>query len=95
MNKKISIITGASGGIGKEFVALMLNEKIDEIWCVARNVQRLSSLKNEFGDKIVTLSFNLSEHESITSISTILDKEQPQIAYLIDYRNLAMNPPHY
>jgi len=84
MKKRIAIITGASGGLGKEFVALMMSEKIDEVWCVARNVQKLNSVKEKFGDKIVTLSFDLSEQESITSISEILDNEQPRIAYLIN-----------
>lgn len=84
MKKKIAIITGASGGIGKEFVVLLLNEKIDEIWCVARNPEKLNIVKEEFGDKIVPLYFDLSEKESIISIDTILKKQQPRIKYLIN-----------
>lgn len=61
-----------------------MNEKVDEVWCVARNVQNLSNVKKEFGDKIVTLPFDLSEQESIASINELLDKEQPSIAYLIN-----------
>lgn len=55
MNKRIAIITGASGGIGKEFTKLMLEEEVDEIWAIARNQDRLTALKKEFGDKIVTI----------------------------------------
>ena len=35
--KKIAIITGATGGIGQEFVRQLLKEELDEIWAVARN----------------------------------------------------------
>lgn len=37
MKKTIAIITGASGGIGSEFVKEMLKENLDEIWVIARN----------------------------------------------------------
>lgn len=53
MKKRVAIITGASGGIGKEFTKLMLLEQVDEIWAIARNQKRLIDLQNEFGDKIV------------------------------------------
>mgnify|MGYP000996674688 CR=1 FL=1 len=39
MKKRIAIITGATGGIGKEFAAQIYSESIDEIWAVARNIE--------------------------------------------------------
>ena len=40
--KKIAIVTGASGGLGKEFVKLLLREEnIDEIWAIAKNEEKL------------------------------------------------------
>ena len=81
---KIAIITGASGGLGKEFVALLLNEELDEIWCVARNIQKLNSLKEEYGDKVIPLSFDLSKQESITAMRDLIDSKKPQIKYLIN-----------
>jgi len=84
MKKRIAIITGATGGLGKEFVSLMVNEAIDEIWCVARNIQKLNSLKDEYENKVVALSYDLSEQESIANIRSLLDKEQPRITYLIN-----------
>jgi len=41
----IAIITGATGGLGQEFVREMLKENIDEIWAVARNEEKLGRLK--------------------------------------------------
>ena len=38
----IAIITGATGGLGQEFVSELLKENIHEIWAVARNEKRLS-----------------------------------------------------
>ena len=35
--KKIAVITGASGGLGKEFVRQIIND-VDEVWAIGRNV---------------------------------------------------------
>ena len=91
MKKRIAIVTGASGGLGKEFVAIMVNEEIDEIWCVARNTQKLNMLKEEYGNKVVPLSFDLSEPESINSIKILLEKEHPVITYLINNTGIGEN----
>lgn len=46
--KKIAIVTGATGGLGREFVRLLLKEKnVDEIWALARNEKKLSRLKDK------------------------------------------------
>lgn len=82
--KKIAIITGATGGLGKEFVNLISNEKLDEIWTIARNKEKLSSLKNEYGNRIVTMSKDLSKKEDLAWIQAFLAKETPQVAYLVN-----------
>lgn len=38
--KKIGIFTGATGGVGTEFVKQLLMEDLDEIWAVARNEKK-------------------------------------------------------
>lgn len=89
MEKKIAIITGASGGIGKEFTKLMLQEEIDEIWAIARNEKKLTALKNELGDKIVTISKDLSKTTELLSIREMLEEQKPLIAYLINNAGIA------
>lgn len=42
--KRICIITGATGGLGKEYVKYLINEDIDEIWAIARNKIKLERL---------------------------------------------------
>ena len=44
--KNIAIITGASGGLGKEFISRLISE-VDELWAVGRNVSKLEALKVE------------------------------------------------
>ena len=44
--KNIAIVTGASSGLGKEFVKLLINDKnFDEIFVLARNQDKLNELK--------------------------------------------------
>ncbi len=84
MSKNISIITGATGGIGREFVKQQLREEIDEIWAVARNVEKLNKLKEEFGEKIVLISADLSTKSSFEYIERMLKEKRPFICYLIN-----------
>ena len=43
---KIAVVTGASAGIGREFVyAIDRQEQLDEIWVIARRAERLEELK--------------------------------------------------
>lgn len=53
--KNIAIVTGASSGLGREFVKLLLKEKeLDQIWAVARRKQKLDQLVEKYGDKVKT-----------------------------------------
>ena len=89
MDKRIAIITGASGGIGKEFTKLMLKEEIDEIWAIARNQEKLQILRNELGDKIIIISKDLSIPSELLSIGELLKNQKPVIAYLINNAGIA------
>lgn len=52
MKKNIALVTGASSGLGKEFVRLLLDDScIDEIWTIARDIEKLNALRKEFGEK--------------------------------------------
>ena len=75
--KKIAIITGASGGLGKEFVSRLISE-VDEVWAVGRNVSKLEALKAENGsqgEKIIPLQMDLSDIHSLDTLSSKLTSE--------------------
>ena len=89
MMKKIAILTGATGGLGREFLKQILKEKIDEVWAIARNEQKLSELRKEYGEKVIPMSIDLSELKGIEQIKNVLDEKKPQVMYLINNAGLA------
>lgn len=84
MTKNISIVTGATGGLGKEFVKLLLKEEVDEIWAVARNIERLNKLKEDLGEKVVLIQGDLSQDKTLELIDEMLQNCNPVIRYLIN-----------
>lgn len=89
MMKKIAILTGATGGLGREFLKQILKEEIDEVWVIARNEQKLSELRREYGERVIPMSIDLSELQGIKQIKNMLDKNKPQVVYLINNAGLA------
>ena len=89
MQKRIAIITGASGGIGKEFAKLMLFESVDEIWAIARSQEKLAQLQNELGERIIIISKDLTNSTELRSLGKMLEDEQPIIVYLINNAGVA------
>ncbi|MDP4093086.1 MAG: SDR family NAD(P)-dependent oxidoreductase [Bacillota bacterium] len=89
MNKRIAIITGASGGIGKEFLKVMLQEELDEIWAIARSQEKLIALNKALGDKVIVIPKDLSKSAELLSIGELLKNQKPVIAYLVNNAGLA------
>ncbi len=82
--KNIAVITGATGGFGREFIKLLLKkEYIDEIWAIARNNDKLLNLINEFGSEIKVFSYDLSNLDCIKNFQTKLN-DDIKIKYLIN-----------
>ena len=82
--KRIAIVTGATGGLGKEFTKILCEDDLDEIWAIARNNQKLNELKDTFGEKIILFRNDISKSEGIEAISEQLLKEKPEVRYLIN-----------
>ena len=91
MNKKnIAIITGASSGLGKEFVKLISdNKEFDEIWVLARREEKLQNLVSEYGEKIKPYIIDLSDYEKIKVFGEYLKKQNPNIKLLINNAGFA------
>lgn len=89
MKKRIAVVTGASGGIGREFVKLLMEEDIDEVWAIARSQQKLELLKQELGDKVVMIAVDLSKILEVCKIGEQLRESSPEIVYLINNAGMA------
>ena len=82
--KKIIVVTGASSGMGRQFVLQIdKKEKVDEIWVIARNKERLEELKKSVSAKIVPISIDLTNREQIKKhYLARLEKEKPEVKIL-------------
>lgn len=82
---RIAVITGASSGMGKEFVVqLAKTEKLDEIWVIARRLDRLEALQSEVETKIRPISLDLTQEESFEAYRELLETEKPDVAILVN-----------
>ena len=82
---RIAVITGASSGMGREFVyALDREERFDEIWVIARREQRLEELRANCRNPIRPLVWDLQKRESLYAYRELLEKEKPEIAVLVN-----------
>lgn len=83
--KNIAIITGASSGLGKEFVNIINKKRnIQEIWAIARNQDKLDKLKSQMGEKIKPISMDLSDLSQIETLGQMLSDSNVKICYLIN-----------
>ena len=82
---KVALITGASSGMGREFVLqLDQSEDVDEIWVVARRAERLEALRSLTRAPLRCLALDLTAEESLRQLKELLAREKPEIACLVN-----------
>lgn len=81
---KIAVVTGASSGLGQEFIRRLDAEKFDEIWAVARRKERLEALGKEISTKLRVLPYDLTDRQSFRELSELLAAEKPCVQVLIN-----------
>lgn len=82
---KIAIVTGASSGIGREYVKqISEREEVDEIWAVARRKERLEELKNSIKTPIIPICIDLKEKNSDEKIKEMLASKNPDVCVLVN-----------
>lgn len=85
----IAIVTGASSGLGREFVRqIAVKESVEEIWVIARRKERLRDLAADSDAKIVPIEMDLTNEEEIERLRICLEREKPDIALLVNAAGL-------
>ena len=81
----IAIVTGASSGMGREFV-LQLHQyaAVDEIWVIARRLEALESLKQEVSVPVRPIGLDLGDAASFPTLETMLNDAKPNIKLLVN-----------
>ena len=84
--KKIALITGASSGIGKEFVRAIDESmsSIDEIWLVARRKDRLEELSGKLNHETRIIAGDLGNKNTVNRIASLLKSENVRVSMLIN-----------
>lgn len=83
---KIAIVTGASSGIGEEFVKQLDKKfhKIDQIWMISRTVKKMENIASSLKNKVKILSLDLEKKEQRSRLQTLLEEEKPQVCMLVN-----------
>jgi len=82
---KIAVITGASSGIGWEFVkGIARSEQLDEIWVIARRRERLEQVAEIVDVKVRPIALDLTEQASLDVYRKMLETEEPEIRTLVN-----------
>ncbi len=84
---KTAVITGASCGLGEEYVKQVIGQMpdVEEIWLVARRLEKLETLASRFAKhRIRCLPLDLTDTESYEVYRRELETAKPQIVLLIN-----------
>jgi len=81
----IAIVTGASSGMGREFVLqLSAYVTVDEIWVIARREAALEALKKEVSVPLRPIPLDLCDAAAFNTVAALLEAEKPDIKLLVN-----------
>lgn len=78
----IAVITGASSGMGREFVKQIDSFGLDEIWGIALDEAGLDSLEKEVKTKLKKFALDLTDAKSFDILVEALSNGQPNVVWL-------------
>lgn len=83
---KIAIVTGASSGMGREFIMQIADRfsGIEEIWAVARRKERMEQLVSEVPVKLRIFALDLTDDEDLLKLDEALREDRPEVKWLIN-----------
>lgn len=65
INKKIAIVTGASGGIGAAFSQALVN-KGATVYGLARSTEKLEQLQQQLGNSFLPVTMDITDQQAVT-----------------------------
>lgn len=81
----IAIVTGASSGLGREFVKQIAQKAdVEEIWVIARREERLTEIREKCQVPVRVLPMDLVKQESIQKLEDLLASERPVVSILVN-----------
>ena len=81
----VAIVTGASSGMGKEFVLQLPGYvSVDQIWVIARRENALEALKAQSQIPLKVIPLDLCKEESYETFATLLEAEKPDVKLLVN-----------
>ncbi|MCI1821293.1 MAG: SDR family NAD(P)-dependent oxidoreductase [Megasphaera sp.] len=82
---RIALITGASSGLGHEFVMQIDQLRIvDEIWGIARSEEALDSLEKQIQTPFRSIMLDLTQRSSLEILQHIFDEERPVVDIVVN-----------
>jgi len=82
---RIAVVTGASSGMGREFVLQLSSYvEVDEIWVIARRLEALESLKAEVRVPVRPVPLDLLAQDSFDAYAALLEAEKPDVKLLVN-----------
>ena len=82
---KIAIVTGASSGMGREFVRQLHNYIApDQIWAIARRQSALEALTAETTIPVRPIPLDLGSEDSFRKFAELLEAEKPDVQLLVN-----------
>ncbi len=87
--KRIAVLTGPTGGLGRAFMNELMHEDLDEIWAVGRNPAKLADLCTAYGPKAVPVRCDLGVEGEVRGLALLLAEQKPDIRFLINNAGVA------
>lgn len=82
---KMAVFTGASSGMGREFVRRIDEAgNFDEIWLIARRRERLEELAKTVKAKARILPLDLTDRAAVNEYRALLEVEKPEVEVLVN-----------
>lgn len=88
--KNIAVITGASSGIGNEFLKMLLKEQgLDELWAIGRNEERLKEAKDADKGRVRIFAMDLTEQKNLDILEALIVSENVNVRWLVNCAGFA------